>query len=179
MIEVYKHIGMLDVFRSFISRVVLSTPLHECVLSGYIAIFEDMSNTTDSMYSNGGAAPDSEYFASPNKPTSFGLVTTDMDDSDQWNGSEMDDFDGDDSDLVDELKIYDITHVTTQIDNNHPLVDKFHSTAPYVGIINMIKDNADTDRFDPKSHIGKKKTGVYHLPVNSKLMKHPEIWTSK
>lgn len=169
---------MLDVFRSFISSVVLSTQLHECIQSGYAAIFEDMSSTTDSMYSNGGGVPDSEYFTSPNKPASFSLITTEMDDSDQWNGSEMDDFDGDESDLVDELKINDLTHVTTPIDNSDPLVDKFQSTQSYDGIINIIKNNADSDNFDPKKHVNKKTTGVHYLPVDSKLMKHPEVWGS-
>lgn len=159
----------------------MTEQLHESIANGYESLFEDVSGTSSALYSDGvGQVPESEYFASVGVPLAQkwmgpSVVTTEMDDSDQWNGSEMDDFDGDDSDLIEELKINDLTHVTTPIDNNDPLVDIFHSTGSYKHITNTIKGIADGDAFDLK-HIADKKSGVYHLATNANLMKHPENW---
>lgn len=149
----------------------MSKSLNECVERGYRIILEDMSGITGSLYSDGGTRPTSEYFSGPN------VVTTDMDDSEQWNGSEMEDFNEDESDLIEELKLNDIAHVTTQIDNSDPLVAEFHKVGSYVGIMDLMQDQIDDSSFNIKTHIGKSSTGVYHLPVDSKLMKHPEIWS--
>lgn len=126
-------------------------------------------STTGSLYGDGvGVVPTSDYFGSvgPNLAQRVAsLVTTDMDDSGEWNGSEMESFDMDDSDLIDELKINDITHVTTPMDNSNPMVDKFHETNSYTSIVDTIADKADSNKFK-LSHVGDKKK--WRIPSTGK-----------
>jgi hypothetical protein len=100
------------------------------------------------------------------------LSDTNIDDSNEWNGSEMEDFGLDESDLIDELKLNDITHVTTPHDNKSNEVDMFHSTDLYYDMIEKLDDLSKQNAFNIK-HIGKNNGGVYHLKIDSTKFRKP------
>lgn len=163
---------------TLIESLDIPEPIRSHVIDGYSHIFESLSGTSGAMYSDGvGDIPSSDYFVGGFKQMSSyipttSLIDTNMDDSENWNGSEMDEFDLEESDLIDELKINDITHVTTPHDNNSTEVDLFQATDTYNSLIDKVDDLGKLNRFSTKQ-LGKKDGGVYHLTIDSSKFRKP------
>lgn len=103
----------------------MKNELYEVCLMCYQMIFKSFSGTSASMYSDGIHDIDHSSCCSM-------LNDTNIDDSsNDWTGSEMEEFDLEESDLIDELKINDILHVTTPHDNASIEVQSFHGTEAY------------------------------------------------
>ena len=87
------------------------------------------------------------------------LNDTDMDDSDQWNGSQQN-FGGKPSPLVNTLKINNLKHVTTHAGEN---VKLFHGNSTYG---KLVKAFSTPTPFSSKD-LAKKPTGVHYLKIDS------------
>ena len=96
------------------------------------------------------------------------LNDTDMDDSDQWNGSH-ENFGGKPSNLVNTLKINNLKHVTTHSGEN---VKLFHGNPTYSKLVKAISTPTPFSTKD----LGKTTTGVHYLKVDSGKMMKPENW---
>ena len=128
----------------------LDCPPHilEAVLSGYSAIFEEMSGTASSMYSDGIGNPSSDHALGNELPDfdwKLHLNNTDIDDSDQWNGGEN----TVNHPIVKALAINDLTKVTTAQPEH---AENFHGTDFYAKYIANL--SAKVDEYAPlPSHI--------------------------
>lgn len=136
-------------FLLFLENLSLPPTILEAVLSGYSAIFEDMSGTSSTMYSDGIGNPTSDHALGNELDLNFDwklhLNNTDIDDSDQWNGGEN----TINHPIVKALAINDLTKVTTA-QPEHAAV--FHGTDFYGKYIGQL--SAKVDEFAPlPSHV--------------------------
>ena len=153
---------MLDTeatFLSFVESIDCPPKLLEAVLRGYSAIFEDMSGTSDSLYSDGvGNARSDHALGNETAPWSwdgqFYMNTTDIDDSENWNGGE----DTDDHPVVMALNLNDMTKVTTAQPEH---MDKFHGTEYYPKYIGNLMKTAGQFKAKPE-HVGSDE-GTVHI----------------
>lgn len=123
-----------------------SDELHTVLHSGIDIIFENsVAATSSDMYSNG--------------VHSANLNTTDNDEgTNTYLGSEQENFGSDDSDLIDELDLFDIENVTIH-GTDDTLKQKFQNTQTYQTIIPQIKSMADSHKL-MHSHLNRTDTTI-------------------
>ena len=119
---------MSKLLLNFITSIETDKMLSEALNLGYKTIFEDgISGTSDGMYSDGVA----------------NLNICNIDDGTEYVGSEQENFNAPNSELVEELSLFDLTKVTAHGDGID-LIDKFHNTETYKSIIPEMKAHADS-----------------------------------
>lgn len=132
-------IEFIDSFKS----VELTEVLHE----GIDIIFEDsVASTSSDMYSDG-----IKYNSQ--------LNTTDVDEgTNTYLGSESENFNADETDLIDELDLFDIENVTMHYVDD-ALKQKFHNTSTYKTIIPQVKSMVDSNKL-MQSHMNRTDSAV-------------------
>jgi len=123
-----------------------SGELNEVFHNAINVIFEDsVASTSSDMYSDG--IKNSQ------------LNTTDIDEgTNSYLGSEAEIFNGDETDLIDELDLFNIENVTMH-DADESLREKFHNTSTYQTIIPQIKTMTDSHKL-MQSHMNRNDTSV-------------------